>query len=220
MGVANGDGMHGADRGLRDLVASASLVVADGMPLLWAAKLLGDPLPARVTGASLIFSLTEAAARHGLSIYLLGGDPGVPAQAGEALAARYPGLVVAGSGSPEVGREPSPATVAAVRAQLTAAKPDIVYVGLGFPKQERLITAVSSALPGSWFISCGAAIPFAAGALPRAPQWMQQSGLEWAFRLLSEPRRLFRRYVVDDMPYAARLLSSAALHRRAGRRAR
>jgi N-acetylglucosaminyldiphosphoundecaprenol N-acetyl-beta-D-mannosaminyltransferase len=198
---------------LRTLLCSASLVVPDGMPLVWAAKLRGDPLPERVAGASLIFSLTEAAARNGLSIYLLGGELGVPAKAGEALRFRYPGLVVAGSDSPQVDREPAPGTIDAVRSRVAAASPDIVYVGLGFPKQERLIDGLASSLPGVWFISCGAAIPFAAGALPRAPRWMQRAGLEWVFRLLSEPRRLFGRYVLRDLPYAGKLLASSVLGR-------
>lgn len=203
---------------LHDLLASAPLVVADGMPLVWATRLQGDPLPGVVTGSSMIFSVTEAAARHNLSVYLLGGEPGVPARAGEALRRRYPGLTVAGADSPDVDRDPAPETIEAVRAKLVGAAPDIVYVGLGFPKQERIITGVAAALPNAWFIGCGAAIAFAAGSVPRAPRWMQRAGLEWAFRLMSEPRRLFSRYVVHDMPFAARLLTSSVLHRVLGRR--
>jgi N-acetylglucosaminyldiphosphoundecaprenol N-acetyl-beta-D-mannosaminyltransferase len=97
--------------------------------------------------------------------------------------------------------------------QLLTANPDIVYVGLGFPKQERLIATLAPALPGAWFVACGAAIPFAAGSLPRAPAWMRQSGLEWLFRLISEPRRLARRYLFDDAPYAMRLLATCLLTR-------
>jgi len=94
-----------------------------------------------------------------------------------------------------------------VRANLAATAPDIVYVGLGFPKQERLIARLAPFFPATWFISCGAAIPFAANVLPRAPKWMQSTGLEWAFRLLSEPRRLYRRYLLHDLPFAVRLLA-------------
>jgi N-acetylglucosaminyldiphosphoundecaprenol N-acetyl-beta-D-mannosaminyltransferase len=196
----------GKDPAARDLVRGASLVVADGMPLVWAARLYGDPLPERVTGASLIFTLSAAAAAGGWSVYLLGGEPGVPERAAAELARRYPGLKVAGTDAPPPGFD-----VAEVSQRLAAARPDIVFVGLGFPKQERVIAAVAPDLPGAWFIGCGAAIPFAAGALPRAPRWMQQTGLEWAHRLLSEPRRLFRRYLIDDLPYAARLLIGAAV---------
>jgi N-acetylglucosaminyldiphosphoundecaprenol N-acetyl-beta-D-mannosaminyltransferase len=201
------------DEALRRLVADASLIVPDGMPLIWAARLRGDPLPERVTGASLIFSLTEAAARHGCSIYLLGGEPGVPDRAGEELRRSYPGLVVAGADAPPVGFDADPDAVAAVHARLAAAAPGIVYVGLGFPKQERLIARLAPSFPATWFIGCGAAIPFAAKALPRAPLWMQRTGLEWAFRLASEPRRLFRRYLVDDLPFAVRLLATSATDR-------
>jgi N-acetylglucosaminyldiphosphoundecaprenol N-acetyl-beta-D-mannosaminyltransferase len=198
---------------LRDLVSGATLVVPDGMPLLWAARLRGDPLAERVTGSSLIFSLTSAAASARRSVYLLGGGSGVPDLAGTELARRYPGLRVAGAYAPPVGFEESPGAVALIRERLGQARPDIVYVGLGFPKQERLIAELTAALPGAWFIGCGAAIPFAAGTLPRAPVWMQRAGLEWAFRLLKEPRRLFRRYLVDDAPYAAYLLFSSVMER-------
>jgi N-acetylglucosaminyldiphosphoundecaprenol N-acetyl-beta-D-mannosaminyltransferase len=195
------------------LVRGATLIVPDGMPLIWAAKIRREPLTERVTGSSLIFTLTEAAAQAGLSIYLLGGGPGVPEAAGENLACRYPGLKVAGSDASRIDFDKSVIEVAGVRERLQAAAPDIVYVGLGFPKQERLISDLVPMLPTAWFIACGAAIPFAAGTVQRAPVWMQRSGLEWAHRLLKEPRRLFRRYLVHDLPFAARLVITAAVER-------
>lgn len=206
------------DDALRRLVASASVTVPDGMPLIWASRLRGDPIPERVTGASLIFSLTEAAARHGCSIYLLGGEPGVPEQAADELRRRYPELKVAGTDAPPVGFDTDPQAIAAVYERLATAAPGIVYVGLGFPKQERLITHLGPSFPGTWFVACGAAIPFAAGALPRAPQWMQRTGLEWTFRLASEPRRLFSRYLVHDLPFALTLLAVSAADRLRHRR--
>ena len=195
------------------LLAAAALAVPDGMPLVWAARLTGDPLPERVSGSSLIFSLTAAAAATGRSIYLLGGEPGVPDSAAAELSRRYPGLKIAGSAAPPLGFEEDPRQMATVRDHLVLKAPDIVYVGLGFPKQERLIVKLTSALPEAWFVACGAAIPFAAGALPRAPGWMRNTGLEWVFRLVSEPRRLCRRYLVEDAPFAARLLASSMLTR-------
>jgi N-acetylglucosaminyldiphosphoundecaprenol N-acetyl-beta-D-mannosaminyltransferase len=183
------------------------------MPLVWAARLRGHPLPERVAGGSLIFSLSEAAARQGLSIYLLGGAPGVPQRAGEELSRRYPGLRVVGADSPPLGFDTDPAAIEGVRDRVAAATPDIVYVGLGFPKQERLITSLAPACPRAWFIGCGAAIPYAAKALPRPPAWMRRAGLAWLFRLFNEPRRLFRRYLVHDLPFAIRLLISAAAGR-------
>jgi N-acetylglucosaminyldiphosphoundecaprenol N-acetyl-beta-D-mannosaminyltransferase len=200
------------DPSLRQLIGTASLVVPDGTPLVWAARLSGHPLPERVAGGSLIFSLSEAAARQGLSIYLLGGAPGVPQRAGEELSQRYPGLRVAGADSPPLGFDTDPRAVEGVRDRVAAAAPDIVYVGLGFPKQERLITTLAPACPRAWF----AAIPYAAKALPRPPAWMRRAGLAWLFRLCHEPRRLFRRYLVHDLPFAVRLLASSAagrLHR-------
>ncbi len=201
------------DPAARDLISGASLVLADGMPLVWAARLRGDPLPGRVTGSSLIFTLSAAAAEQGRSIYLLGGEPGVPERAAVELERRFPGLLVAGTDAPQVGFDRRPDELAAVRRRLEQARPDIVYVGLGFPKQERVIAALAPGLPGAWFIGCGAAIPFAAGTLTRAPHWMQRLGLEWAHRLISEPRRLFRRYLVDDLPFACRLIITAAAGR-------
>jgi N-acetylglucosaminyldiphosphoundecaprenol N-acetyl-beta-D-mannosaminyltransferase len=201
------------DPAARELVSGASLVVADGMPLVWGARLRGDPLPERVTGSSLIFTLTAAATENGRSIYLLGGRPGVPEQAAVELTRQCPGLLVAGTDAPPLGFDRQPGELAAVRARLQEARPDIVYVGLGFPKQERVIVALAPGLPAAWFVGCGAAIPFAAGALPRAPRWMQRLGLEWLYRLISEPRRLFRRYVLVDLPFAVRLLIMSALAR-------
>ena len=201
------------DPAVRELIGQASLTVADGMPLLWAARLRGTPLPERVTGASLIFSISAAAARHGQSVYLLGGEPGVPERAAEQLVRRYPGLRVAGTSAPPIGFDATERGVAQLRDRLTEARPDVVFVGLGCPKQERLITRLAPVLPTAWFIACGAAIPFAAGTLQRAPDWMQRAGLEWAYRLANEPRRLVRRYLLDDLPFAASLLASSAAYR-------
>lgn len=195
------------------LLAKASLRVPDGMPLIWAARLSGQSLPERVSGSSLIFSLTAAAAASGRSIYLLGGEPGVPESAAAELCRCYPGLKVTGTAAPPLGFDKDPAKLAEVRDRLSIAAPDIVYVGLGFPKQERLISELVSVLPQAWFVGCGASIAFAAGSLPRAPLWMRNSGMEWMFRLLTEPRRLARRYLVEDMPYAVQLLTSCMIAR-------
>ena len=203
----------GQDPALTRLMSTATLTVPDGMPLVWAARLRGEPVAERVTGASLIFSLSEAAARHSRSIYLLGGAAGVPEQAGRVLKLRYPDLKVAGADSPPMGFDTTPEGVQAVRDKMALAAPDIVYVGLGFPKQERMIARLATVLPSAWFVACGAAIPFAAGTRPRAPQWMQRAGLEWSFRLLTEPRRLFPRYVIHGLPFAARLFAGVAWER-------
>ncbi|GGK69348.1 hypothetical protein Sme01_14840 [Sphaerisporangium melleum] len=205
------------DPEVRALVAGADLAVPDGMPLLWASRLLGTPVPERVTGADLIWSLSRAAASAGLSVYLIGGPPGVAVRAAEALINRCPGLRVAGVVSPPFGFETTPDGLAAVREALLWARPDLVFVGLGFPKQDRLIGVLRADLPGAWFVGCGSAIAFAAGSVRRAPMWMRRSGLEWLYRLSAEPGRLARRYLVDDLPFAVGLLT-ACLCRRALRK--
>jgi N-acetylglucosaminyldiphosphoundecaprenol N-acetyl-beta-D-mannosaminyltransferase len=197
----------------RALVQQATLTVPDGMPLIWAAKIRGEPLIERITGSSLIFTLTEAAAQTGLSVYVLGGAPGVPEAAAENLVRRYQGLKVAGTDSPPFGFDKSPTGVTTIRERLLDAAPNIVYVGLGFPKQERIISELAPVMPSVWFIGCGAAIPFAAGRVPRAPVWMQRLSLEWVHRLAIEPRRLSKRYLLHDLPYGLSLMASAIVDR-------
>ena len=197
------------DPQLAALIRSAPISVADGAPVVWAAWLSGRALPARVTGADLLWSLSAAAAADGRSVYLLGGEPGVPERAAEALQRAFPGLRIAGTCSPPYGFELDADELERCRAGVVAAKPDVVFVGLGFPKQEHVINGFARDLPGTWWLGCGAALPFAAGELPRAPQWMRALGLEWLFRLAQEPKRLFRRYIVDDAPFALVLLLTA-----------
>lgn len=203
-----------ADGEVRELISAADLVVADGAPVVWAARLGGQPLPERVAGSALLWSLSRGCAQSGRSVYLLGGEPGVAERAAARLVEQTPDLRVGGTCSPEWGFEDRPDELADIRATLIAAAPDVVFVGLGCPKQERLIRLLAPELPGTWWIGCGAALAFAAGELQRAPHWMQASGLEWVHRLIGEPRRLVRRYLVDDAPFALRLLASSVLGRR------
>jgi N-acetylglucosaminyldiphosphoundecaprenol N-acetyl-beta-D-mannosaminyltransferase len=203
------------DQSLRDDLEVADLLVADGAPLVWAARLSGTPLPERVTGSGLIWSLSAGLAQDGASIYLLGGDPDTDG-AGRAAARmldHYPGLRIAGADSPPFGFDRDRAATQRALARVVDAEPDLVFVGLGFPKQERLIEQLRPVLPSSWFLGCGAAINFVAGDSRRAPVWMRRTGLEWAHRLGCEPRRLARRYLREDLPYALRLLASSALRR-------
>lgn len=191
---------------------SAALSVCDGMPLLWASRLAGTPLPGRVTGASLVRSLSEAAAGAGRSVYVLGGPPGAAAEAAERLGEEVDGLAVRGSACPPMGFEDDPDAMAALVEQVALARPDIVFVGLGFPKQEHLALALAAALPRAWFVGCGAAVEFTAGRRRRAPRWMQRGGLEWLHRLAHEPRRLAPRYARDVL-FAWTLFRGAAATR-------
>jgi N-acetylglucosaminyldiphosphoundecaprenol N-acetyl-beta-D-mannosaminyltransferase len=205
------------DAGVRAYLDDADLVVADGMPLVWASRLSGTPLPERVAGSSLIWSLSEGLGRDNRSVYIIGGAPADPAggapdgatRAADRLTAANPGLRIAGTHSPDYGFERDPDTYAALCRRVADARPDMVYVGLGFPKQEAVITRLRSLLPDTWFIGCGAAVNFVAGDVDRAPRWMQRTGLEWAHRLGTEPRRLAGRYLRHDAPYALGLLVRA-----------
>jgi N-acetylglucosaminyldiphosphoundecaprenol N-acetyl-beta-D-mannosaminyltransferase len=196
-----------------DLYASADLRVGDGMALVWASWLQGTPLPERVAGSNMIHSLTEAASNSGLRVFFLGGDPGTAESAASRLRDRYPQLLVAGTACPQVGFESRPADVEALMQQLTAARPDLVYVALGSPKQEQVIDRVRAAQPLAWWLGVGISFSFVAGTVRRAPRWMQWCGLEWLHRLAQEPGRLFRRYVIEGLPFAARLFTSCAVRR-------
>lgn len=193
------------DPSLRPMFETADLVVADGTPLIWASRLQGTPLPERVPGSDLISSLSSAAAGWASSIFLLGGNPGAAEGAAQTLRERHRGLRIAGTLSPPPGFERSSEEMDRVRETLRRARPDIVFVGLGFPKQEKLIHQLRADNPASWFLGIGISLSFVAGEVGRAPAWTHRIGLEWVHRLAQEPRRLFRRYLIDGLPFAARL---------------
>jgi N-acetylglucosaminyldiphosphoundecaprenol N-acetyl-beta-D-mannosaminyltransferase len=201
---------------LAESFARADLVVADGIPLVWASRLIGTPLPARVAGSDLVWSLSAEAALYGRSVYLLGAEPPACGAAEQRMRELYPGLRIAGCHSPPLGFEDDPAEMALIRRKLNDARPDIVFVALGFPKQERLIGTLVDDLPSAWFLGVGASLNFIGGVTQRAPDWMIRVGLEWLHRLAQEPRRLFRRYVLEGLPFAARLFAHALRRRLAG----
>ena len=207
------------DSRVRAYLDDADLIVADGMPLVWASRLSGTPLPERVAGSSLIWSLSEGLGRDGRSIFVIGGVAGDgdlvdgATRAAGRLAERCPGLRVAGTRCPEYGFEQDESAYADLCRTVADARPDLVFVGLGFPKQEAVVARLRAHLPQSWFIGCGVAVNFVAGDVDRAPRWMQRTGLEWAHRLGTEPRRLAGRYLKHDAPYALRLLAGRAVRR-------
>jgi N-acetylglucosaminyldiphosphoundecaprenol N-acetyl-beta-D-mannosaminyltransferase len=198
---------------VRELVTEADLVVADGMPLVWAAGLQGSPLPERVAGSTLVSSLTAAAADAGASVFLLGGNPGTAEAAVSKLSETSPGARIAGTLCPPFGFERDPELVAQIRDTLIEVAPDIVYVGLGFPKQERLIAELRQHLPETWFLSCGISFSFLAEQIHRAPAIVQRLGLEWLHRLAQEPGRLYRRYLLEGIPFMLELMWSALTFR-------
>jgi N-acetylglucosaminyldiphosphoundecaprenol N-acetyl-beta-D-mannosaminyltransferase len=204
---------HARDREARALYADADITVADGTPLVWAARVQGDALPERVAGSSLIWSLAARAAAEGRSIYFLGGEGTANADAVAVLRRRWPALRVAGRSNPIVSSPPTEAQLASLRDEVTQARPDLLLVAMGSPKQEQIIRALLPALPGCWMLGVGISFSFVAGSVRRAPRWMQRAGLEWVWRLGQEPRRLARRYLIDGLPFAIELFARAFLKR-------
>lgn len=194
------------DDRFRCALESADLLVADGMPLVWMSRLMRAGLPARVTGADLIWSLSERAAREGRSLFLLGAPEGVAARAAEILKSRYPDLEVVGTAAPAYGFETDPEAVEKLSIQLQELRPDLVFVAMGSPRQEKFIASFRADERSdldAWWMGVGAGLEFVVGVKRRAPVAMQRVGLEWAFRLATEPQRLARRYLCNDVPYLA-----------------
>lgn len=182
------------------VLREADMVTADGMPIVWYARLLGCQLPDRVTGADLVPTLSSAAARNGYSIYLLGGAPEVNKKARDLLEKRNPKLKIAGFDSPfvHVTGPPDEETEAEdimICDRINAAQPDILFIAFGNPKQELWFDRNRHRLNVAVTLGIGGSFNFLTGTVPRAPKWMQRLGLEWIHRLVSEPRRLFVRYL-------------------------
>jgi N-acetylglucosaminyldiphosphoundecaprenol N-acetyl-beta-D-mannosaminyltransferase len=210
-------GMHGVmeaqhDPGFRAVLNGADLVVPDGMPLVWLARARGFALRERVCGPDLMRAFLEATAHKGYRHFFYGGDAGVAKTLGDKLAASYPGAIVAGTYSPPY-RPLTAEEGNGVVHLLEQARPDIVWVGLSTPKQERWMAEFRSRLKVPLLIGVGAAFDFLAGRKHRAPVWMQRHGLEWLFRLLQEPRRLWRRYLVYGSEFLLLVLADALRNR-------
>ena len=185
------------------LCREADLLVADGMPLIWASRIQGTPLPERIAGSSLISTLSAGAVKQECSVFFLGGDPGTAEAAADVLRRLYPGLKVAGACCPILGRnlQQDEQEIAQIANSLTIAQPDIVYVALGSPKQEVLISRLRNLLPGAWWLGVGISFSYVCGRIKRAPAWARRLGLEWFYRLVQEPHRLSRRYLRNDLPF-------------------
>jgi N-acetylglucosaminyldiphosphoundecaprenol N-acetyl-beta-D-mannosaminyltransferase len=205
---------HRDSGAVRRAFADADLVLADGMPLVWASRLQRTPLPERVAGSDLIWTLSDAGGRIGASVYLVGGNPGAAEGAAHELRRRAPGLRVAGTAAPQVADDGGGAELEAVERELRAAQPDLVYVGLPLAKQITAIPRLRRAAPRSWFLGLGISLSFAAGEVRRAPGLVQRAGLEWLWRLSQEPTRLWRRYLVEGLPLAAALFARSIARRR------
>jgi len=187
------------DREMRAIYESAEFLFADGMPLVWLSKLLPGPaLPERVTGADLLVRICELAPSSGLRLFFLGGLRGVARQAAVRLMGRIPGLNVVGTYCPPFGFETDEEETERIIKQCNARRPDLLFVGVGAPKQEKWSVRNMARLDVGPIICCGASFDFPAGIISRAPVLLQRSGLEWLWRLFQEPRRLWKRYLLRD----------------------
>jgi N-acetylglucosaminyldiphosphoundecaprenol N-acetyl-beta-D-mannosaminyltransferase len=210
------------DDALRDAVSDAAFTVPDGQPLVWALRALGHEIDARVYGPELMARACERAARTGRRFYLYGGrDERALAQLAANLLDRHPDLQLAGGWSPP-HRELTETELDEIAARINAAGPDVVWVGIGVPKQEKWMAAMRARLDAPVLVGVGAAFDFHAGLVPQAPAWVQRRGLEWLFRLVQEPRRLWRRYARHNPRFVAGFAWQWLRHRRgrAGRTTR
>ncbi len=199
------------DDEFREIYRRADLVLADGMPVVWLSQphVMGS-LHARVAGSDLFFELARASAVHGLRLFLLGGSPGSAEKATEALQILYPGANICGSYCPSFEDFKTEAEQEKIAGLIKAAKPHVLFVGLGAPKQEKWIAKYKHVVNVPVSIGVGGSFEMAGGIVRRAPEWMQKSGLEWSYRLVQEPKRLWHRYVQRDMPYLLGMVPTAA----------
>jgi N-acetylglucosaminyldiphosphoundecaprenol N-acetyl-beta-D-mannosaminyltransferase len=206
------------DPELRAAALGADFTLPDGQPLVWALKLLGHPLPDRVYGPELMERACARAAQTGRRFYLYGGrNQGALVELARSLRLRHPGLNVVGGHAPPF-RELTAEEEAAVVADIERVRAEVVWVGIGVPKQEKWMARMRDRLSAPVLVGVGAAFDFHAGLVPQAPPGMQRLGLEWAFRLAHEPRRLWRRYLRYNPRFVTGFARQYARHLRAGRR--
>jgi N-acetylglucosaminyldiphosphoundecaprenol N-acetyl-beta-D-mannosaminyltransferase len=211
-------GMHGIteahhDAAFKRILNSADLNVPDGMPLIWLGRLHGFPLSRRVYGPELMSTFCEHAVPHGTRHFLYGGDTGVAEKLADALRARYPGIEIAGTICPPF-RDLTPEEKRTEAEEINSSCPDVVWVGLSAGKQEKWMFEQHNRLNASVLVGVGAAFDFLAGLKKQAPLWMQENGLEWLFRLLQEPRRLWHRYLVYGSQFICLVSAEMLLHPR------
>jgi N-acetylglucosaminyldiphosphoundecaprenol N-acetyl-beta-D-mannosaminyltransferase len=194
-----------SDLALRAAYNRSYLTTPDGMPLVWLGRWHGHRHITRVYGPDLMEAVCAAGRTAGLRHYFFGGDAGVAEQLREKLTARFPGLQVVGTHTPPF-RPLNPDEAAALRADVAACQPDVIWIGLSTPKQEKFMAEYAPLLDAGLLLGVGAAFDFLSGRVPQAPRWMQRSGLEWLFRLGTDPRRLWKRYLLHNPMFVLRTL--------------
>lgn len=188
-----------SDKKFREVYEDADLILTDGMPLIWISKLKGTPIKEKVSGSDLFPKVCELSARNGYRVFLLGAAEGIAEKAAKNLQNKYKGLRIVGTYSPKYGFEKDKKEIDKISSIIKLAKPDILAVGLGAPKQEKFIHEFKDKLEVPVSLAIGASIDFEAGNVERAPKWMQNNGLEWMYRLYKEPKRMYKRYLVEDL---------------------
>jgi len=199
------------DEELRRIINACALVNVDGMPVVWASRLLGKPLKERVAGVDLFEALMRRAGERGWRVFLLGARPEVVSGVAEIYSRRYPGLAIAGWRD---GYWQDEAQEAQVAEQIRASRADLLFVAIGSPKKEQFLGRWQETMRIPFAMGVGGTFDVAIGRVRRAPRWMQRAGLEWFYRFLQEPRRMFRRYFIEDMAFVWLLLKEAAHMRR------
>lgn len=187
------------DEEFKKVYKNADLILTDGMPLIWISKIKGIPIKEKISGSDLFPKVCELASKKSYKIFLLGAAEGVAIKAALNLKNKFKGLAIVGTYSPSYGFEKEDDEVEKIIEKINEAKPDILAVGLGAPKQEKFIYKFKDRLNVPVMLAIGASIDFEAGNIKRAPNFMQKCGLEWFYRLCKEPRRMFRRYLIDDL---------------------
>lgn len=187
------------DEELQKVYKNASLILTDGKPLIWISKWYKTPIKEKISGSDLFPRVCQLAANKNYTMYLLGAAEGVADTAARNLMKKYPGLNIVGTYSPPFGFEKNEQEMNKIKAQIQDVHPDILIVGLGCPKQEKFMYYHCKELGVPISFGLGASIDFEAGNIKRAPKWMSNHGLEWLYRFSKEPKRLFKRYFVDDL---------------------
>lgn len=183
---------------LQNAYANASLILTDGKPLVWISRWYGTPIKEKISGSDLFPRLCEMAAKKGYRMFFLGAAEGVAAKAAENLKERFNGLQIVGTYSPAYGFEDDIEELYKIKFLIKEAKPHMLIVGLGCPKQEKFMYSYCKDLGVPISFGLGASFDFEAGNVKRCPKWVAKCGLEWLYRIKQDPKRLARRYLIDD----------------------
>lgn len=187
------------DSYLKKVIDNADMVLADGKPIVWISKLYGREVKAKISGSDLVPQLCKVSAEKGYTIFIIGGKSGIAKKAKEQLEKEFPGIQIVGTYAPPFGFEKDETELGKINRMITDAQPDLLIACFGCPKQEKWIYENIKKYDAKVSVCAGATVDFLAGNVKRAPRWLSEHGLEWFYRFLQEPRRLFKRYFVEDI---------------------